>query len=251
MGITGLPYVFNGLDFQGSRHNSYQPAARAGVGTFRPSLALRAGFVRRRTPDLQRNPKLCGGRFLLIVIMLEEKMTPTIVVFEDHWIVGMVPSTGLRLLDILKDKTTDYLRMKDAQLFREEDRDHSIASVPEVVISKDRIGLVVLPSREHETPTKRRNSRVEKRASQAVFVVSRYSVQGEFHMSGLRDDSLYMMVSEMGDFFPVTNATIACPSGNSVAAPVVIANKAMVNCFCLCKSPPRQPHPELAATTEI
>jgi hypothetical protein len=102
-----------------------------------------------------------------------------------------------------------------------------------VVIPKKRISLVVIPRHEHEASDKRRNARVDKRSSQGLFVVPQYSVRGDIHLTGLRDDSLYALVSDLGGFFPVTNATIGCPSGKSISAPVVIANKSKVDCFCL------------------
>ena len=141
---------------------------------------------------------------------------------------------GLRVLDTLNDPASDFVFLEDAKLYREEHReDYSIATLSEVVIPKERITLVVIPRHEHETPDKRRNARVEKRSCQGIFVVPRYSVRGDIHLTGLRDDSLYTLVTDLGSFFPVTNATIECPSGKSISAPVVIANKSKVDCFCL------------------
>lgn len=182
--------------------------------------------------------------------MTEDKTTPIIVIFEEHWVVGMVPNSGVRVLDILNDLSTDYLRLNDAQMFREKDRDRSVASVPEVVIPKEQIRLLVIPSREHEAPGKRRNTRVEKRMTEVMFVVPSYLVRGEIHLSSMRDDSLYTLASEVGTFFPITNATVECPTSQPINAPVVIANKAKVNCFCLGKRVERVPHPELASATE-
>ena len=175
---------------------------------------------------------------------------PTIVILGDHWLAGMIPSTGLRVLDTLNDPASAFVMLEDAQLFREEHRNHSIAAFSEVVIPKERISLVVIPRHEHEAPDKRRHARVDKRSSQGLFVVPKYSVRGDIHLSGLRDDSLYSLVTDLGSFFPVTNATIECPSGKSISAPVVIANKSKVDCFCLGSSLTMPLHLDVDVVTE-
>jgi hypothetical protein len=176
--------------------------------------------------------------------------TPTIVIFNDHWLAGMIPNTEARVLDTLNDVASAFLLLENAQLFREEHRDHSIATFSEVVIPKERISLVVIPRHEHEAPDKRRHARVDKRSSQGLFVVPRYSVRGDIHLTGLRDDSLYTLVSDLGGFFPVTNATIGCPSGKSISAPVVISNKSKVDCFCLGSSLTMPLHEDVDVVTE-
>ena len=182
--------------------------------------------------------------------MSKTTKTPAIVIFDDHWLAGMIPNMGSRVLDTLNDVASSYLLLEDAQLFREEHREHSIATFSEVVIPKDRISLVVIPRHEHEAPDKRRNARIEKRSSQGLFVVPRYSVRGDIHLSGLHDDSLYTLVTDLGGFFPVTNATIGCPSGKSISAPVVIANKSQVDCFCLGSSLTMPLHLDVDVVTE-
>ncbi|MCH7687305.1 MAG: hypothetical protein IH899_11595 [Planctomycetes bacterium] len=162
----------------------------------------------------------------------------------------MIPNTGVRVLDTLNDAASAFLMLEDAQLFREEHRDHSIATFSEVVVPKERISLVVIPRHEHEAPDKRRHARVEKRSCQGLFVVPRYSVRGDIHLTGLRDDSLYTLVTDLGGFFPVTNATIGCPSGKSISAPVVIANKSKVDCFCLGRSLTMPLHQDVDVVTE-
>ena len=162
----------------------------------------------------------------------------------------MIPNIGVRVLDTLNDAASDFLMLEDAQLFREEHREHSIATFSEVVIPKERILLVVIPRHEHEAPDKRRHARVDKRSSQGLFVVPRYSVRGDIHLTGLRDDSLYTLVTDLGGFFPVTNATIGCPSGKSISAPVVISNKSKVDCFCLGGSLSMPLHQDVDVVTE-
>ena len=176
---------------------------------------------------------------------------PTIVIFNDYWLAGMIPNTGLRVLDTLNDPSSDFVMLKDAKLYREKHReDHSIATFSEVVIPKERISLVVIPRHEHESPDNRRNARVDKRCCQGMFVVPRYSIRGDIHLTGLHDDSLYTLVTDLGGFFPVTNATIECPSGKSISAPVVIANKSKVDCFCLGGSLTVPLHQDMDVVTE-
>ncbi|MCH7688392.1 MAG: hypothetical protein IH899_17210, partial [Planctomycetes bacterium] len=155
-------------------------------------------------------------------------------------------TSGQRVLDILNRPTTDFLTLYDAKVFGSGNCKTCVAELPDAVVPKVQLGLLIIPTDKFEfTRPERFRAIIEKRKSSSFAIVAGYSVQGTVHLPGRVRDSLYALTNGLGNFFPITEATVSGPGMASLPASAVLANKSYVSCFCSCQS---EAHPILKET---
>ncbi len=163
---------------------------------------------------------------------------PVILIVSEHSLVGTMTTKELRAQDIFNDGNTDYICLHDVQIYRHVERATCVTTVPNVVVVKENVELVVLPGSKHEAPTKRYNTFVQKETFHVFLTVPGYAVQGELHLPTSRYDSLYTLTHAIGKFFPITQARVSGAGGKVLVAPVVLANRSLVSCFYVGESVP-------------
>lgn len=149
--------------------------------------------------------------------------------FDEHLIVGELQTRGKRLLEVLNDPLTDWLRIYDAHLARREAKAKSIEALDEVIIRKSELKLALLGGGKHESPEARRFAFVDKKLHFAVALVAGYEVRGRLHIKGHAD--IDRVLGEMGNFVPLTEATVshAPMTGERLDASVALMNKAAIS----------------------
>jgi hypothetical protein len=158
-------------------------------------------------------------------------VTRVIVVVSQHWIVGSMPSNGQRIQDILRDENSNYARLMDVQIYADANHTACLAVLPQAMVPKERIELVILPEEQHEAPVKRWNNFTARSTAKISGIVSRYYVEGELQLPPSTLDVLRAVTQQLGTFFPITRASLIAPDSRRIAAPVVFANKRFLNCF--------------------
>jgi hypothetical protein len=170
--------------------------------------------------------------------------TPVMMITHQHRLNCILPTGGQRLQDILNVRTTEYLNIVDVQVFHSLDTDVCVANLPNALISKSSVCLVVIPIGKHEAPEQRMLKRIKKNLYDTFLSVLSFEVEGTIHLiNSIRSPRLTdCLINDLKNFFPITNATIS--QVNSIAkplnAPVVIVNKTYLGVFSLC-DPPRNP----------
>ncbi len=53
---------------------------------------------------------------------MDVKRTSVIMIYDDYWLLGTMPTRENRVLDVLKDTNSDYVLLNDVQVFRNETR---------------------------------------------------------------------------------------------------------------------------------
>ncbi len=107
-----------------------------------------------------------------------------LIVADHHSLFGEIKSRGLRMLDVLNDVSTDYLRLHDVAV-RRGIQDESISKqLPAVTIPKSAIDFVLLESSKHEAPLRRQHAFVPKDAHTAFILLGEYEIHGTFMFKG-------------------------------------------------------------------
>ncbi len=149
---------------------------------------------------------------------------------SSYWLVGDTATKGLRIQDVLKDGSTDYLTMFDVQVYRHPIRE-CITNLSDLTLPKNKIEIVVVSLDQHEAPTKRWNNFTAKAAFETFAVVGNYCIQGKLQLSTAPSDSMQALTQYVESFFAITQATLSCPGMKQIHVPLLIANKKYVSCF--------------------
>ena len=160
--------------------------------------------------------------------------TPVILIYDDYWLLGKVPTREERVLDVLKDPNTVYVEIAHVQVFRNQSR---VASISQGVVAKKKLSLILIPGKKHEAPEKRSLYFMKKRMCHTCVLVPGYTVQGKLHPSRL-DNSLLTLTGGVADFFPMTDAKIQGAGIEPLEVPVAIINKSVVAFFSVGASLP-------------
>lgn len=153
---------------------------------------------------------------------------PIMLCMEAHCLAGTITSTGQRVLEILNDPASEYLKMSDAAL-QPNAEGGSATRVGDVTVPKSRIAVCILTMEGHEAPERRRYGYVEKRKKRGLVLVQGYEVQGTLSFRGTAE-GVAALGREFGDFFPVSEATVRYPASHrSIPAKVAIVNKSLVS----------------------
>lgn len=161
-----------------------------------------------------------------------EHLTATAVT-EEHFFKGTFSTHGQRLLDSLNDTTTDFVIMKDVEVYRASYNVRAV-ELPTAAVRKEHIGMVLVTSRRHEAPEKQANHRRDKQHFPAFLTCFGYDVKGTVHLRGYADP-VNALTLDFSPFFPVTDA-IVTHGGNTglqVKVPVAMVKRDAVSLFHL------------------
>jgi hypothetical protein len=156
---------------------------------------------------------------------------PTILFTETHCVAGFIAGTGQRLLEILNDPHSQYVKLMEATL--QTLGEGQPVQLPEATIPKPRIVVCALTATSHEAPEKRRFAFVEKRKKKAFAIAQNYEVRGVLSLKGTAE-AVAALGQELSAYFPLTDANIRhAPSNQVLNVPVAILNKRFVSLFQL------------------
>ena len=162
------------------------------------------------------------------------------IIAHEHRFTATVYVHDQRLLDLLNDQTTDVLPINDVAVYRCSALEDAVAILPEAIIHKADLHLVIITREERNQPTQRLFGYVQKMRYPVFLTVPGYDVQGAMHLLPSHDlDPTTILVNKASTFFPVTNATIseAWRGEEDFAVPVVMVNKRSLTLFSLGEAP--------------
>ncbi len=154
------------------------------------------------------------------------------VAVSDYWILGTLPLENTRIQDLLNDSSTAFLQLHDVEVHKLANCD-CIATLSNLVVPKNKLEFILVPSDKHEAPDKRWNNRKSKQGYTAFTILSQYSVFGTLHLDTEPTDSRYVLTHQLGSFFALTDACVH-RGGRGVKqlhVPLLLANTDFVNCF--------------------
>ncbi|MFQ5854283.1 MAG: hypothetical protein ACE5LU_01370 [Anaerolineae bacterium] len=162
------------------------------------------------------------------------RATEVELITHEHRFTAKVYTHGQRLLDMLNDRTTDYLKITDAEVHRYSDPEKSIAVFPTAIIRKEDLHLAIIPGEDHEAPTQRLFGYVQKSPYHVFLTVPGYEVRGVMYLTIQREpDPIHVLESHARKFFAVTGATAsqAWTGEDVLSCPVVMVNKDSLSLF--------------------
>lgn len=167
--------------------------------------------------------------------------TSIALVTDENWLTGLLATEHRRVLDIVNDKTSEFLSVAEVRLYRGSDLGEPLVTLPKAVVPKHRISLLLITEERHEAPAKRASNFVRKDHFDVFLTVPGLEVRGYLHL-GTRTDSIAYLARMNRDqvcWFPLTDATVAQlgPFGEPAQAPVALVNRAFVNLFYLSETP--------------
>ena len=146
-------------------------------------------------------------------------MTTTIhvtLLVGNHLLTGsVIPSAG-RLLDLLNNRSSEYLTITNVQVYDLIDAhgleaESLLATLPHALVAKDSILLAIVIAEEAETGKQREDMHVEKRACAAFVTMPGVALRGTVHVPyspyhPITPESF--MARDADRFFPITGVEI-------------------------------------------
>jgi hypothetical protein len=153
---------------------------------------------------------------------------PVLFIAGMHAFAGSLDHSSSRVLDVLNGAGTEFLRIRDASVFRGL-QGAPIGQFSEITVPKSSIDCLVLTAERHEAPLQRKYALVEKK-SHAVFVLlENYELRGQV-MFARSVDPILMLNASASSFFPIIEATLTSAGSATceLSAKVVFVNKSNV-----------------------
>ncbi len=149
-------------------------------------------------------------------------------VTRDHSFTGTIATEGGRLLDLLNDENRLHISLHSVRVYRRADTETLVEELPEAVVRKEDVSLVIIQDLKHEASRKRWSNHAPKPTFEAFLAVSGYEIRGKLHLNQPPIDLASILIRDLRAFFPVTQAQVSDANGQFEAA-VVIANKRRVS----------------------
>jgi hypothetical protein len=160
------------------------------------------------------------------------KYTADVVFVSNQFDVHGSVTTGTgRILDVLNDQTTRFLKLDNARICPRMSGT-VIAQLRSCVMAKDSIQLVQLVGEDRPNETKVFFAAQARRTFDIVLTLPTILVEGRIHVKSSPDPQAYLTL-ESGAFFPVTSARFheESPDAASHVHAVVLVNKIFVSCL--------------------
>src|SRR5688500_14413845 len=137
--------------------------------------------------------------------MQNSQETEVFVATAEHLLFGKLQTSGSRVQEILNDANSNFLRLRDATVFRGESV--PLRAKPLPVLSKHQIVFVARSGSKYEALDKRRYAFADKRHSTCFVIASGYEIEGTVSLKG-SSEPVAAINSELGDFFPIAEPKI-------------------------------------------
>ncbi len=158
-----------------------------------------------------------------------------------HSLFGVLQNTGVRVIDVLNDPGTDFIRLEEAIVCRGI-QGQCVERAPELTVHKAVLDFVLLDTGKHEAPVRRHHTRVEKELHEALVLVGDYEIRGTL-MLRKSSDLIAALNRELSNFFPVITPRLSIVSTDKgpIAAGLAIVNKSRISLLHFQRSGERPP----------
>jgi hypothetical protein len=152
--------------------------------------------------------------------------------FDVH---GTVSTGSSRILDVLNDHNTRFLKLDKASIFPH-GQSTPISELHSTVLVKANIHLVLLLGEDRPSESKVFFASLSRKTVNVVLTMPTTIVEGRIHVKAASDPQGYWSL-EAGTFFPITTGTIR--DANGTAEPrsmsVILVNKDVASSFAFAK----------------
>jgi hypothetical protein len=156
--------------------------------------------------------------------LMSSQAIRVIVAMPHYWVVGRMPTSGVRLQDLLAHTNTDFISLADAEIFSNDAERLPLAQLSEVLIPKKQILCVSTSGEAHEAPVKRLYNFQSREQSSVVLMVDNYLVEGLAHLSKSATSVAYTLYRGSCLFFPLTQATVRSGNSQRIKFPFLLVN---------------------------
>jgi len=146
-----------------------------------------------------------------------------LVVAGQHSFTGAVETRGLRIMDVLNDPNSQFLKLRDVAIHRRFET-KCIRRISETLFPKTNIDFVLLKAQQHEAPMRRAHSLVAKRRHSALIVLDDCEIRGAYMSKGVIDP-MVVLHQDSPPFFAIVSPNIYLDENDKM----VFANAAFVN----------------------
>lgn len=162
-----------------------------------------------------------------------------------HFAQATVETEGKRILDVLNDKNSDYLKLANHSLSWGHDPDRSLGAWPRGALIKSNLILALPFGTEHEAPQRRHNLMVRKSRYEVALTLPDYDVRGFVHLVSPIAPLEYQaqLQRDGANFFAITGATLthrALPH-DPLEAPVALISRSHIGFFEIAEHPVPDP----------
>jgi hypothetical protein len=147
---------------------------------------------------------------------------------------GMLQTRGERLLDILNRGQSSFLRLEQAEVLKRLNGDGIGRELSHAIVRKSEICLAI-PNEVAGRPLEKILCAYSAKQSHKAFIAALgYLVEGQIHLRRCSDE-VAVLTRELGEFLPVTNATITCvdEASGPCNCPIIIVNASAISMFSL------------------
>jgi hypothetical protein len=154
---------------------------------------------------------------------------PVIIFSGSHSFAGVIEHGGRRVLDVLNDVGTDFIRLERVEVLGRS-ASQPIEQLGEATVPKAAIDCAMLSEEIHEAPLRRQYSFVEKQPRKVFLTLVEHQVRGTIMLNGAPDPR-QVLGRDAPVFFAVAEATVSTREKTGSAAPtaVVLINRAKVS----------------------
>lgn len=149
-------------------------------------------------------------------------------VLSHHDAHGSVATGTGRLLDVLNDHNTRYLKLDHVRICPRAE-DHALVTLASTVLVKNNIHLVLLLGEDRRSESKVFFASLARKTIDVVLTLPTLLVEGRIHAKAAQDPQAYLSL-EAGAFFPLTGARIqddACEDGWQENSVILINKEAI------------------------
>ncbi len=186
----------------------------------RCSWGDRDPFTRKKLTNLKGSRHLDLGER-----NVPSRIASTILLMSDFGMYCDVRTGGMRLLDMMNDVNSRYLKVENAKVFPRSDVD-SIKAFGDATVVKDQVQLAVSVGDGKKKDDKLYFATLERRTVDTILSMTHGLVKGQLHVKQAKDAASFLSLEAAG-FIPVTRATITgfATDAKSLESPFVVVNK--------------------------
>ncbi|MHB8969567.1 MAG: hypothetical protein ACYC3X_05885 [Pirellulaceae bacterium] len=160
---------------------------------------------------------------------MNSQSASTVFVLPHYDVYGTAPIGTTRILDVLNDHTTRYLKLNDVRICAPGDP-LAMAELASTVLDKNSLQAVLLLGDDRQNESKVFFATLARKTTNVFITLPTIIVEGRIHNKHASDYQTYLSL-EATAFFPVTAATVRGPMGigNRLESPVVLVHKDRVS----------------------
>jgi hypothetical protein len=156
-------------------------------------------------------------------------LVTVVAVAGQHSMIGALQNSGMRVIDVLNDPGTEFIRLHEVVICRGI-HDQCVKRAAEITVRKAMLDFVLLEADKHEAPLRRQHTVIEKRPHDALVLVGDYEVHGTIMLRKV-SDLIAALNRELSDFFPLMAPRLlkVGSADGSITSGLALVNKSRIS----------------------